>query len=246
MTDLEKRVRYSLHELADTVPASADPRGELDRRLTGRRHRSFRGPALAVAAAAAAVVAVVGVTVPLATRHDADPTATERTKDGLVWSSDYEWLVADAGPFVLGGFTRNGEKIDAVAWVRGGALCVGEGHHVGVGTHGPKKTPGHLIGVTCDAVPTWPAGPDAHVETRAVLSAGTPDSGPLPELMLFLTAPDVDTLVVDGGDGTPVRLRGLATIDGLRLFLADFDGSTQGFGYTTWDAAGNVLESAIT
>ena len=53
-------------------------------------------------------------------------------------------------------------------------------------------------------------------------------------------------LEVRGAYGEPVRLRELDAGDGLRLFLADFDGSTQGFGYTAYDAAGNVLDSAIT
>jgi hypothetical protein len=97
-------------------------------------------------------------------------------------------------------------------------------------------------------VPRWPSGPQhsTRVETRSVLAEGGLDSGPVPGLMLFLADPVVTDLEVRRGDGSGVSVRELDRIDGLALFLADFAGSTQGFGYTAYDGAGNVVESAIT
>jgi hypothetical protein len=245
MTDLENRVRYALHTLADTVPPSPDPRADLERRL-GRR-RPGRGQALVAVAAAAVVVAVAGVAIPLATHRDPVERSAAPPGDGLVWSSDYGWLDAEAGPDVLGTFERDGETVDAVAWMRGGELCVGEGHHVAVGgTSG--QTPAALVGVTCDPVPAvWPGGPtNSLVVTRSVLGEGAIHSGPVPGLLLFLTAPQVTTLEVRSGDGSRVTTRELDSVEGMRLFLADFGAPPWGFGYTATDARGTVLESAIT
>ncbi|MGB3440224.1 MAG: hypothetical protein WBA97_15875 [Actinophytocola sp.] len=245
MNDLDQRLRYTLHELADTVPPSDNAKGDLERRLADRR--GIRGPAL-VAAAAATVVAAVGVVIPLAVHHDAPaPPAAEEKNDGLVWSPDYDWVRADAGPHVLGTFARNGENVDAVAWVLDGQLCVAEGHHVGVGGS-TTRPPAAIVNTSCFTVPAWPTGPrnSTHVETRAVLSDGAIESGPVPGLMLLLTDPKVEVLTVRSGDGSPVSVRELDRSGTLNLFLADFAGSTQGFGYTAYDADGNVVESAIT
>ena len=243
--DLENRVRHTLHVLADTVPAGTDPRADLERRL-GKR-RSVRRPVLATAAAAV-VVAVAGVAIPLATHRDPVERPAAPPGDGLVWSSDYSWLDAQAGPEVLGTFSSKGETVDAVAWVRNGELCVGEGHHVAVGGSS-GKAPAALVDVSCEPLPTaWPAGPPpgSLVETRAVLGGSTIYSGPVPGLLLFMTAPQVTTLEVRSGDSSPVATRELDSVDGLRLFLADFGAPPWGFGYTARDAQGNVLVSAIT
>lgn len=244
MTDLEQRLRCTLHELADTVPPSENAKADFERRRTASR--GIRRPAL-VAAAAIAVLAGAGVAIPLALQPDDHPPAAEKKTDGLVWSQDYDWLEADGGPYVIADFTRNGAVVDVVVWVRDGELCTAEGHHVGVGGS-TDRTPAALVGTSCDTVPTWPTGPrhNTYVVSRAVLSTGTPDSGPVPGLMLFMTAPEVEVLEVRRGDGSYVQSRRFDTLGGVSLFVADFKSSTQGFGYTARDYAGTVLESAIT
>lgn len=245
MNDLEKRLRYTLHELADTVPQSEDPKAGFERMRTASRRISR--PAL-VAAAAVAVLAGAGIAIPLAMQPDDPPPAAEKNTDGLQWSHGYDWVRAESGPYVLGTFTENGETVDVVAWVKDGNLCVGAGHRVAVGGTN-ERPPGALVDVTCDAVPTWPSGPQHswQVETRAVLPEGNGlDSGPVPNLMLFLTAPTVARLEVRDGPGAPVSVRELDRAAGMNLYVADFGGTSQGFGFTAWDAAGNVVESAIT
>jgi hypothetical protein len=243
MTDLEQRLRFTLHELADTVPPSPAPRADFERKLAASR--GIRKPAL-VAAAAIAVLAGAGVAIPLAIHDGQTPPAAEKT-DGLRWSHGYDWLDADSGPHVLGTFTQDGQTVDAIAWVRNGELCIAAGHVVAVGGSNDNP-PGALVDVSCGAVPRWPSGPahSTRVESRPVLSEGLPDSGPVPGLLLFLADPVVTDLEVQRGDGSEVAVRELDRIDGLVLFLADFAGTTQGFGYTAYDGAGNVVESAIT
>lgn len=254
MMDLEKRVRSTLHTLADSVPPSTDPRADLERRLAVRRpgrglgrRRPVTRPTLLAAAAAVVVIAVAGVVIPLATHRDPVERPATPPGDGLVWSSDYAWVDAETGPHVLGTFERDGETVDAVAWLRGGELCVGEGHHVAVGSSG--QAPAALVGVSCEQLPTaWPtgSGPGSMVVTRPVLGGEAIHSGPVPGLLLFLTAPQVATLDVRSGDGSPVAVRGLGAAGGSRLFLADFGAAPWGFGYTAKDSEGGVVESAIT
>lgn len=244
MNDLEKRLRYTLHELADTVPPSTNAKADFQRRLAGPG--GTRRPALMVAAAAAVIM---GVAIPVAVLRDspAPPATEEKDVDGLVWSQDYDWLDADGGPYVIGDFTRNSEVVDVVVWVRGGELCTAEGHHVGVGG-ATDRIPAAVVGTSCVDVPVWPTGPGpgSYVVSRAVLSTGAPDSGPVPGLMLFLTSPEVEALEVTRGDGTFVTPERYETLGGVSLYVADFASSTQGFGYTAKDHAGQVLESAIT
>lgn len=245
MNDLEQRLRYTLHELADTVPASENAKADFERMLDSPR--GIRRPVL-VAAAVAAVIAAGGVAIPLALRDvPAPPAAEEKNEDGLVWSQDYDWLNADGGAHVIANFTRNGELVDVVAWVRGGQMCVAEGHHVGVGGT-TDRTPGALTGTSCVDVPAWPTGPahSHYVVSRSVLSEDAPDSGPVPGLMLFMTSPEVKALEVQRGDGSYVQSKRIETLGGATLFVADFKSSTQGFGYTAKDYAGRVLETAIT
>lgn len=245
MTDLEQRLRDTLHELADAVPSSENAKADFEGRRTA--YRGIRRPALVAAAAVVAVLAGAGVAIPLALDDEPSPPAAEKKTDGLRWSHGYDWLTADSGPHVLGTFDQDGRTVDAVAWVRDGDLCVGAGHLVAVGGQNDRP-PGALVDVTCGAVPRWPTGPQhsTRVETRSVLSEGGLDSGPVPGLMLFLADPVVTDLEVQRGDGSGVAVRELDRIDGLALFLADFAGSTQGFGYTAYDGAGNMVESAIT
>lgn len=245
MTDLEQRLRHTLHELADTVPESPAPRADLERRLA--KPRGIRRPAL-VAAAAVAVLAGVGVAVPLGMRSDdPPPPAAEREKDedGLVWSWDYDWLQADGDPLVIATFSRNGAAVDVVVWVRDDQLCVAEGHHVGAGG---AEAPAAVTGTSCVAVPSWPMAPapGTYVVSTPVLSTGAPDSGPVPGLMVFMASPEVEVLEVRRGDGSAVELDRYETLGGVTLYVADFKSSTQGFGYTAYDYAGRVLENAIT
>jgi hypothetical protein len=245
MKDLEQRLRYTLHELSDTVPRSENPKADFERRLASRR--GIRRPVL-VAAAVAAVIAAGGVAIPLSLRDTpAPPAAEEKDGDGLVWSRDYDWLQADGGPYVVATFTKDGAAVDAVVWLRDGDLCMAEGHRVGVGGS-TDRTPGAIVGTSCVAVPDWPTEPGrgSYVVSRSVLSTGVPDSGPVPGLMVFMTAPAVEALEVYRGDGSYVQPERFETLAGATLYVADFKSSTQGFGYTARDHAGAVLESAIT
>ena len=245
MNDLEQRLRHTLHELADTVPESEHAKAGFERRRAAAR--GLRRPAL-VAAAAVAVLAGAGIAIPLAMRADEPPPAAEK-KGGLVWSKDYDWLPADSGPYVIGRFTRDGEGIDVVAWVRAGQVCVAEGHHVKVGMP-TDHTPGALTNTSCVAVPEWPVGPGpgSYVMSRSVLYTGNkPETGPVPGMLLFLTAPKVEILEVRKGDGSPVVPKRYRTPEGVNLFVADFEApDTWGFGYTARDANGAVIEEAIT
>jgi len=244
VNDLEKELRYTLHELADSVPQSENPKADFERRLTNRR--GIRSRPVLVAAAAAVVIAF-GVAIPLAVHRDEPLPPAAKKADGLLWSHGYDWLHAESGPHVLGTYTEDGRPVDAVAWVQDGELCVGAGHLVAVGGQNDRP-PGALVDVSCEAVPTWPTDPQhsSHVETRPVLPDGGIDSGPVPGLMLIMADPVVTDLEMSSGDGSAVAVRELDRIDGLVLYLADFAGSTQGFGFTALDAAGNVVESAIT
>lgn len=237
MNDLDERLRESLHRLADTVPASQNARADLDRRLA-------RGPGRRVLlAVAAAVVVVAAVAVPIALsggEPGTGPVATmppgppEPSETGDPRLPGYL-----AGPVELGSFGDHGAVLSVQPKGGGEQMCVAET------VPSDEALPPEA---TCEPVPTWPAGPGGtgFVETRAVLGGATLDSGPLPHLMLFVTAPEVHTLVVRAGDGTPVPVDLVAQTPGARFFLADFGGSTQGFGYDATDAAGTVLESAIT
>lgn len=232
MNDIEDRLRESLHDLADTVPPSANPRADLDGRLAGGpRHR-----ALLMAAAAVVVVAAVVVPIavsggepgsaPVATNPPGPPEPTgDATLPGYL-----------AGPVELGRFGDHA----AVLWVEpkdgGERMCVAE--------RVPAGQP--IPDATCEPVPrSWPAKPMGWVLGRSVLG-DAPDSGPLPHLMLFVVAPQVHELEVQAALGDPVPLDLVAETPGARFFLADFGGSTQGFGYIAWDASGNVLVQAIT
>jgi hypothetical protein len=252
MTDLEAQLRGALNDLARAVPRSANARAELERRLAQRQKSRWRATMLA---AAAAVLVLVAVSLPAILSSDDPPqgqglppvspstTTTRPSEQGTapatpVDPSGYIF----AGPIELGRFTEDGVDRAAVMQVEqasaGERMCVmvrpGDGSHV--------------PGAGCVPVPTWPTGPQdsGYVAIHAVLSAGAPDSGPLPYLMLYMTAPQVTTLEVRRGDGGPVQAVMLAVSPGAKFYLADFNGPTAGFGYTAKDATGAVLEVAIT
>jgi hypothetical protein len=234
MNDLEERLRESLHDLADTVPPSVNARADLDRRLvSGPRRR-----VLLMAAAAAIVVAAVAVPLamsggepehlPAATMPPGPPEPTVTGNPTLPG-----YLV---GPVELGSFGDHGAVLSVQPKGGGEQMCVAETV--------PAGQP--IPGASCEPVPAWPAKPLGLVITRAVLGEGAPDSGPLSHLLLFVVAPEVRSLDVRAGMGDPVPVDLVAETPGARFYLADFGGSTQGFGYTAKAADGSVLEEAIT
>ena len=235
MNDIEDRLRESLHDLADTVPPSANPRADLDRRLaSGPRRR-----VLLMAAAAAVVVAAVAV--PLAVsggEPEHMPAATmppgppEPTVTGDPTLPGYL-----AGPVELGRFGDHGAVLSVRPKDGGEQMCIAETV--------PAGQP--IPDATCEPVPpSWPAKPLGLVITRTVLGEGVPDSGPLSHLMLFVTAPEVHQLDVRAAYGDPVPVDLVAETPGARFYLADFGGSTEGFGYTARDSRGALVEEAIT
>jgi len=242
MNDLDDRLRSTLHELAGTVPPSPHARADLARRLTRRDRRP-----MLVAAAAMLVVATVVVSVAVTHGDDPDPgpTATAPSGDhGPGWSRMTTTKLPNgdlAGPIELGRFKDH----DVTYVVMLSVVAMSDGEHWSLEAWGPPDTTwptgyGNLV-------PTWPAeAPGSVVQTHPVLGEGGIDSGPLSHLMLFLTSPAVTALEVRRGDGQPVTVRQVAKTPGATFYLADFAGPTAGFGYTATDAAGNVLESAIT
>jgi hypothetical protein len=148
-------------------------------------------------------------------------------------------------PTELARFTEDGvgwiarahteQRPDGAEW-----LCI-----VGVPVDGPEREhPNSSCSVPFD----WPHGQPQHlVDTRPVLAEPRLiDSGPLVRLMLFVTKPNVDRVVVRDGSGDEVPVREVGRDATLTLYLADFGGSSQGFGYTAYDGAGRAVESAIT
>jgi hypothetical protein len=65
-------------------------------------------------------------------------------------------------------------------------------------------------------------------------------------VLLFVTTPDVASLEVRDGMGAPVQVSQFTHPGQLAVYIADFPVSYAGFGYTARDAAGNVVEEAIT
>ena len=224
MPDLEDRLRTALDELAGEVPASEHPRAELDRRFAARRRRPL------LVAVAAAAVAIVAVAVPVALGRDAPPPAEPPAASPTP--------SAPAGLFELGEFTDDGRRWQALGHLDGDRFCT-------MILPVPTEQLGEPV---CEPVPTWPDGPAASlVHSRAPLGARTVDDrGNLAQRLVFLTDPRVERLAVRRGDGSPVAVVEYGRSEQAAVFFADFAGPTDGFGYTARDAAGNVLEEAIT
>jgi hypothetical protein len=252
MTDLEDRLRDALRDLAGAVPQSPDARADLERRITQRRKGHGRTTMLAAAAAALVLVAVA---LPAVFSSGDDPrqglmstppstdTSSPPSTNGMGSATpDSSSGYIFAGPIELGAFDEDGVTRTAFMQVEqvnaGERMCVmvrpGTGSRVG--------------GTGCVVVPVWPTAPDdtGYVATHGVLSAAGPDTGPLPDLILFMTAPQVTTLEVRRGDGGAVKSTMLAVSPRAKFYLGDFDGATAGFGYTAKDMTGKVLETAIT
>lgn len=225
MPDIEERLRTALNTLADEVPPSRRATAELRSRLDARRRT--RMPVL-TAAAAALVVLVVAVLVPIMKRDDVPAGQANQAAP----------TTPDAPLPELGTVLRGGETLTAVGYLDGGQYCTAlllRGERAGR--------------LACEPVPArWPGGPaNSLVETRELLN-GDPadDTGMLAQRLVFLTDPRVTTLTARRGDGTAVRVTELDRNASAALFLADFAGPTEGFGYRARDSAGRVLEEAIT
>jgi hypothetical protein len=261
MTRLEDRLRAALDELAATVPPSANAVAEHNRRVAATESRRRR-PMLAAAAAA---VVIAGVVAPSALSHGgrestvddgmnavAPPhTATVSTPTGGAPGLDEPYQAQVEEEKELANFTEAGKNWTAFAFVERTATSSGWGYRLcvlAVPTGEPVNSPvRHPNSTGCTPAHDWPAGqPPSKVETRSVLGANRPASGPLPGLLLFVTAPEVARLAVRAGDGRPVAVRQLMRIPELVVFLADFGTSYEGFGYDARDAAGNIVESGIT
>ncbi len=270
MTDLEQRVRDELAALAGELPPSRGGWAEQRRRLERRRRSRWRVPMLA----AAATVLAAGIAVPiLSTRPDTTGAGTDRTSatsgpTGVSGAPVVPTVAPTAaadptGPVagtalppptadrrVVAEFTEAGVRWQALAYTRRHRtdgdetlqVCV-VGVPVGQSVDGPTLHPNS----DCRGPFVWPAGQHQPlVHTRPVLWGAELDSGPTPHLMVFVTRPVVATLTVRDSPGAPVPVRELERTDTVVLFLADFGDSSQGFGYTAYDAAGAAVESAIT
>jgi hypothetical protein len=241
MNDLDDRLRSTLHELAGTVPATPHARVDLARRLVRRNRRP-----MLVAAAAVVVAATVVVSVALNQSGDPAPgrlTTTPLTESPIPSATTTTKLPNGdlAGPVEVGRF----ETADITYVAMLSVIAMNNGEHWSIEAYGP---PGQAWTFgSADIVPTWPAEvPGRFVMTHSVLGEGGVDTGPLSNLMLFVTSPAITTLEVRRGDDQPATVRQVAKTAGATFYLADFAGPTAGFGYTAKDAAGNVLESAIT
>jgi hypothetical protein len=234
MNHLDDRLRTTLDELAGTVPPSPHARADLERRLArGGRRR----PLLAVAAAAVVVAAVtVSVALNRQSSHVATGPGAGVTTTTVLPGGEL------TGPIELGRFTNDGIEKKAVLVV----TAQNDGQHwcVDVQPGGPVFP---LVGF-CDIVRGWPdsAEEGSLMQTQSVLGSGPDNEGPLPNLLLFVTSPKIATLEVSAGDGRPVTVDRLAMTPEAGFYLADFGGTSAGFGYTAKDAAGNVLVTAIT
>jgi hypothetical protein len=238
MTGIEDRVRDSLHELGDSLPASTHPRADFERRLARRRARRWRAPLLVTAAAA--VVVVAAVVVPVALRSDGGAGQDTGTAPLTTHPPSSDEL-SPGEPPVLGSYVDNGVRRRALlTFDNAGSWCVSP-------TYSPDETP---IEATCLPIPAWPIthgipGHESFVEVRGVLSGPAPHSGPLADVQVYVTAPEVTRLEVGDAAGDPVPVRLAEELPAAKFYVADFPETSAGFRYTAWNANGEVLESAI-
>jgi hypothetical protein len=244
MTDLEDRVRRTLHGMADSVPPSAHARAGFQRRIT--RRRRLRGTTLVATAAAAVVAAAVVIPVALNRTVENHGIATTPVTTGPPKTAPATpGSGTEDDPWVVTGFTENGVRKEALFWLTSGEqrMCTGVRPRTG-------KDPAPF----CEPVPpTWPVvlgpGPGTNVVTRTVLGDYIRQTGPVPlrDWLVFVTSPEVARLEVRAGDGTVVRSTGgFHTVRGVTFGFYDFGGPPWGFGYTAYDDQGGVVESAIT
>lgn len=224
MNNLEDRLRATLHERAGTVPESSFAHADLTARLAGRNRRR---PLHVVAAAA---VVVVAVAVPVVLTQRAAPVSTP-----VVTPAPPTWIG-------LGEYDKDGVRTSAglVVDANGKGWCVDE-----------RVDDGDQEHFACYGVPAWDnesrSLPDRYVVVAGVL--GTPReiydnvAGPLPDLLLFVTAPKITSLDVAGANGMPATVHMLARTAQATYFLADFDGSTRGMTYLARDQDGTLVTS---
>jgi hypothetical protein len=254
MTDVEERLRAGLTGLAEAVPASQHAWAEHERRLAARRPR--RGAVFAAVAAAVVVAAAVPATVlphptspPVAgPAPTSTPPPVSTTPPTASFDPEYEgpYLGVVTGAAQIEAFTEGGtrwgvwifvdRRPNGQGWTE--RLCV-VAVPVGQPLNGPVRHPNSS---GCQAVPAA----SSKVSTRTVLGGSTPGSGPLPHVLLFVTTVDVASLEVREAMGAPVQVSQFTRTDQLAVYIADFPTSYEGFGYTARDAAGNVVEQAIT
>jgi hypothetical protein len=225
MSDIEERLRTGLAVLADEVAPTDEPRAELDRRLGARRRAARRAPVIVATAAAAAVVAVF---TPIVASQD-PPSAGAPAGSKPTTSAVAELPL-------LGTLVRGGETVRAVGYLDADQYCTA------LAQPGDKN-----VTLSCEPVPTWPEGPNkSFVQSREVLNSNAADdTGMLAHRLVFLTDPQVATLAVRRGDGTAVRVTELDRNEYAALYLGDFAGPPDGFGYTARAADGRVVEEAI-
>jgi hypothetical protein len=255
MIELEERLRSALADVADELPPSPNPMAEQRRRQAGGTRPARRRPMLA--AAAAAVVLAVAV-IPAAVTRDAQPGVGSGGPGGrsgveprhLDPAPDGPYLTITDGPFPIGEFTEAGRRWSVLAFLERHPAGSSWAHRACVVAVPPGATPNdpnrHPGSTGCAALSDWPVGqPPAKVHTRALLHSDTPGGGPLPGLLLFITAPEVSRLDVRGAYGEPARVTELARTADIVMSVADFGTTSAGFGYTARDAAGAVLEQAV-
>jgi hypothetical protein len=247
MNDLERRLRSGLGALADAVPPSEDAWAEQQRRI-GPARRTVRRPLLA--AAAAAVVAGTVVTGSVLARQADQPAGpidvpltTGPVDPSRLPSSTLPNASADRGPFDLGVFTAGSTRWRASTFVD----LSGQAPQVCVTITQLMSADPAPDGPAADYPPQCaPMRADEKVESRAVSAASAPPIGPMPGRLLFLAVPQVATLTVCAGDGTPATVTELTRTEALVLYVADFGAATsEGFCFTALDAGGAVVAAGI-
>jgi hypothetical protein len=254
MPEIEDRLRAALDILADEVPRSIHARAELDRRLAGRGRRR-RVP---VWAAAAAVVVVAGaVAVPVLLNRGQPPSdrlGLTKESPSLTTSPpestnlrDIPWPYrTPRSPIAWNDEEGAAFRELHVAISDDGEFCyVLEGRYENPVTREDE----------CEPLPEW--GPGHFVESRSLrdveLAMPATIRDQLADRLVFLVASEVTRLTVRRGDGSVLPLWsrwdqqvGVTAIEGQGFALADFAGPYDGFGYTAYDSAGDVLEEVIT
>jgi hypothetical protein len=249
MPELEDRLRTALNTMADDLTASDGARDELRRRLDSRRRSRGRAPALAAAAAA---VVLAAVAVPIALDRDQGgpggltgpagraPTSltTAPPESTEPWEDDWPGYVLPPMSIPLGDPPE--DPYLAIAVKEDGAYCW---LLLEPGRESPDS-------------PEWcEPNPDLSRDVVASRSAsaiakdlGAPDDlvTRLDDVLVFYAREDVHQLTVRRGDGSETKAPVIAGGPGFMYCTVDFEGPTDGFGYTAYDIDGNVLVEAIT
>ncbi|SDW52146.1 hypothetical protein SAMN05421504_101809 [Amycolatopsis xylanica] len=217
MDEFEQRVRATLGELADSVPASPHAWAEQNRRR-GRKQRSRRETVLV--AVAASVVLIAAVLVPsMLIRQDREQTpASQGPVPGPVYVPE-QGAELLAGPFVLTTSVHNGQTWNAVAYLVSGdkatrspMLCTWFG---AAGTAIAGAGPGS----TCYPLPA------DKTPQPAVAGHGLPDgaaASPPHGVWVFVTTSRVASLRVYNRDGGMSKPRLVGGGGGYSLFSGEY------------------------